>query len=398
MKCENKPRVRLLLLAATLALVATGHAQVSPEIQLGARGVMSLNVDDQAGRTTSAVNDFSDSAILLGFRQKLYSDFRGRMVIGFQFPDANSELGQVFFHQVFLLLENRSNVLKLGRARVRSTLIEFPTLRDDDAIFFTDVLNPFSAGDDTEDNQYGNVFEISHIFGQRVWFTLHGEHYRETPPPGGEETDFSLNGIGFSLQYRVPESQRWNRPILNQIGIGFNNFLTDRPGDFSEFEQALKNVSFSVILNVKPDPVHFWDVRHQTIYNLGFDEVTSFSDYAGMTRARALATFTSLRYLYRKLEWPTAQLALGFGYKTFPNTPSTTDQFQVVANGFYRLGENFDVGLQIQYLKNRGALVSVLGENETRIQLGLVYSIDARWNNQFDDRDSLLNLEHGYIP
>ncbi|MHB2154338.1 hypothetical protein ACX8XN_08065 [Calditrichota bacterium GD2] len=29
---------------------------------------------------------------------------------------------------------------------------------------------------------------------------------------------------------------------------------------------------------------------------------------------------------------------------------------------------------------------------------GMVYSIDQRWNKQFDDRKSLLNLEHGYIP
>ena len=107
-------------------------AQVSPEIQLGARGVMSFNTNVAAHEATSAVNDFSDTGLLLGFRQKLYNRFRGQLVIGMQFPDANSDLGQVFFHQTFLKVEDKSNILKMGRSRVRSALIEFPTLRDDD--------------------------------------------------------------------------------------------------------------------------------------------------------------------------------------------------------------------------------------------------------------------------
>ena len=380
-----------------LGMTSLLFSQVSPEIQLGARGVMSFNVNDQTDETTSAVNDFSDSAILTGFRQKLYSSFRGQLVIGFQFPAANSELGQVFFHQVFVLIENKSNILKLGRSRVQSALIEFPTLRDDDAIYFTDVLNPFSAGDDTEDNQFGNVFELSNIFRQRYWFPLNGERYRETPAPLLEETEFDLNGIVFSLQYLVPESQIWNRPFLNQIGIGFNNFLTDRPGNFSEFEQALKNILFSTVLNLKADPVHFWDLRQQTIYNVGFGEIEQINEYAELPRAKAVSTFTSLRYLYRKLERPTFQLGLSFGFKTFPDLLNSTSQVQLVGNGFYRLGENFDLGLQVQYLKNTGDLKQFLGNNETRIQFGLIYSIDQLWNNQFDNRDSLLNLEHGYL-
>ncbi|WP_456441027.1 hypothetical protein [Caldithrix abyssi] len=38
------------------------------------------------------------------------------------------------------------------------------------------------------------------------------------------------------------------------------------------------------------------------------------------------------------------------------------------------------------------------GESTIYHRPGLVYSIDQRWNKQFDDRNSLLNLEHGYIP
>jgi len=389
----NYLSITLLILGFSLA-----SAQVSPEIQLGANGVMSFNVDASSDETSSAVNDFSDTALLLGFRQKLYNKLRGQLVVGLQFPDADSELGQVFYHQVFVKLESKSNILKMGRSRVRSALIEFPTLRDDDALFFTDVLNPFSNGENTEDNQYGNVIEGTRLFGQRVWLRVHGEHFTDAPvAPATAETDFGLNAIGLSLQYRVPETQMWNRPFLQQVGIGLNNFLTDRPGFTSEIDQALKNISLSTILNLHADPVHFWDIRHQTIVNLGFDEIVLAGDFAAMARAKSIATFTSLRYLYRKLERPTAQLAVSLGYKTFPDLLRDTNQLQVVAYGMYPLGANFNVGLQYQFTNYSGDLKTLFGDNEHRIQFSLVFAIDQTWNNQFDDRDSLLNLEHGYI-
>lgn len=395
---RHKTLLSLLVILFIFGVCRISSAEVSPEIQLGARGIMSLNLDYSSG-DDQAVSDFSDTSLLVGFRQKLYSDYRGRLVIGFQFPDADSDLGQLFFHQVFLNIENKSNILKIGRSRMRSALIEFPTLRDDDALHFTDVMNPFSSGKNTEDNQYGNVLEATHIFGQRYWLMIHGEHVTESPvPPETSETAFDLNAIGISFEYYMPESQTWNRKILKQIGIGFNNFLTSRPGYSGDIDQALKNIIFSSILNICPDPVHFWDVRHQTIYNPGFSEVKEITDYPNLTRAESISTFTSLRYLYRRLERPTAQLSASVGYKTFPGLLSTTEQIQIIANGFYRIGENFDAGLQFQYQDNKGDVKNLFRDHEIRVQFALVYSIDQLWNKQFDARDSLLNLEHGYIP
>ncbi len=387
------------LIFVSLSGMSGLFAQVGPEIQLGARGVMSFNTDMVSDKTTSSVNDFSDTGILLGFRQKLYNKFRGQLVIGFQFPDADSDLGQVFFHQTFLKIEDKSNILKMGRSRVRSSLIEFPTLRDDDALQFTDVLNPFSSGENTEDNQYGNVLELAHIFAQRYRLRIHGEHFTKTPvSPAANETNFSLNALGFSFEYRVPQTQLWNRPVIQQIGFGFNSFLADRQGYSNEFDKTLKNVLVSAIINLKRDPVHFWDVRTQTIFNLGFDEITDIRDFTTLTRAASVSNFTTIRYLYRKLERPAVQVALSGGVKNFPDLNRTTNQLQLILNGFYRLGENFDAGLQFQYSRFKGDLADLFGKSEFRVQFALVYSVDQLWNNQFDDRDSLLNLEHGYIP
>lgn len=131
-------------------------------------------------------------------------------------------------------------------------------------------------------------------------------------------------------------------------------------------DQTLTSVLASTDLNLRPDPVHFWDLRLQGISNQGLDGIDRLDDRFAVARARSLSIFGSLRYLFRKLE---------------------------------RIGADFDVIGQLQYRESRGDLEELFGGDETRIQVGFVYSFGRIFfNQQFDDRDSLLNLEHGYIP
>lgn len=375
------------------------YAQVMPEFELAARGVMSVNGQTANGNTSSATNDFSDSSVLLGLREKLYNDFRGRLVVGFQFPDAESNLGQIFFHQVFVQLDNHTNNFLLGRTRLYSRLIDFPTLRDDDALDFTDVLNPFSNGINTQDSQYGNIIQYAHVFNQRFWIRAYGTHYTQNPAIlGMQETNFSTNGGGGVFEYRVPGSQIWNRPVLQQLGVGTNIFSTRRyPG--LDKKEALTSIQASTIINLKRDPVNFIDLRHQTLWNLGFSDVNQLNNFFDVTRAQSVATYTTFRFLHSKLEVPTYQLALGFGYKAFTGMEHKTNEFQVVANGFYRIGENFDVGLQYEFKHLKGDLQHLSGGRSTinALKLAVIFSTDFLFNKQFDNRNSLLNLEHGYI-
>ena len=99
----------------------------------------------------------------------------------------------------------------------------------------------------------------------------------------------------------------------------------------------------------------------------------------------------------RKQKRPNYQFMLGGGYKSLPNLNINSDQFIMIANSFYRMGENFDVGLQYRFTSNNGYTKTLFGKNEHRIQLALVYSFDKIFNKQFGDRDQILNLEHSYI-
>ncbi|PCJ81243.1 MAG: hypothetical protein COA49_05900 [Bacteroidetes bacterium] len=376
-----------IILILILFVTTSVKGQVSPEIELGAKGVMSGNFEIKDNNSTSAVSDFSDSQILLGFRQKLYNNWRAQMVFGMQFPDADSDLGQVFYNHVFLKLENQKNIVKVGRSTTQTIINEFSTLRDDDAMQFNYSLNPFSNGVNTQDNQYGNVIEYTHIFKQRVWLTFHGENFADLSAPD----NFELNSFGGSLIYIIPESQIWNRNIIQRVGLSYNNYITNRPGG-----ELLKNILGTITLNLKPDPVHFIDLKVQGIYNVGFTSIDSINSYSNYVNIGSFSTFGTIRYVYRKYERPMIQTSLGFGYKTFNNV-TESEQIIGIANVFYRIGENFDLGFQYRYLKNNGQSGVLFGQQEHRVQIAMVYTINQIFNNQFDTRNSILNLEHSYL-
>jgi len=383
-------KIIFILIAVSFTLLS--NAQITPEFEFGARGVFSGNMNVNSDES-SAVSDFSDTQLLLGMKQKLYSSWRSNFVVGLQFPDANSNLGQVFFNNIFIRLENKSNILKIGRTTTQNILNEFPTLRDDDAHRFVYALNPFSAGINTERDQYANVLEYTHIVKQRILISLHGENFYNSINPD----NFKLNALGFSLQYRIPESQKWERNILQEIGLSFNNYFTNRPGYDKGFDSSVKNLIFSSTINLKPDPLNFIDLKVQAIQNFGWDEIGSINDYYNYTRIRSLSVFGMIRYTNRKFERPNYQFALGAGYKSFSNSDINSNQFIVIGNGFYRLGENLDIGFQYRYVQNKGYTKELFGNNEHRIQLAFVFSFDKVFNKYFGGRNSILNLEHGYI-
>lgn len=394
----------LVLLSSTYTAKAQSEGEeVLPQIEIGFKTITTGNYYNNKGNASlnipilnegdQVLSDFSDSYLMLGVSQKLYRGWRGQMVMGLTFPDVNSGLGQVFYNQVMLKVENQKNIFKLGRSTSQSTLAEFSTFRDDDAIQYNYVLNPFSGGINSQDNQYANVIEYTHILAQRFYLTLHGENYADFQNP----SELDINGLGGSVLYRMPESQVWNRNVLQQVGFSVNNFI-NTPVDLSNGQKkTLTNLLATATFNLLPDPVHFIDFKIQAVKNFGLSDVKDITDYTSYSRTKSTAVFGMVRYLNRKLERPRYQISAGVGYKTFSDIGNDTKQWMLISNAFYRIGNNFDLLVQYKYNQNNGELRPLLGNNQQRFQMGIAYTFNKIFNNQFDDRNSILNLEHGYI-
>jgi hypothetical protein len=246
----------VLFITTYTAKAQSGGEEVLPQIEIGFKTITTGNYYNNKGGASLAIpvlnegdqvlSDFSDSYLMLGVSQKLYHGWRGQMVMGLTFPDVNSGLGQVFYNQVMLKVENQKNSFKLGRTTSQSTLTEFSTFRDDDAIQYNYVLNPFSGGINSQDNQYANVLEYTRILAQKFYLTFHGENYMDFQNPN----QLDINGLGGSFLYRVPESQVWNRNVLQQVGFSVNNFI-NTPIAINNTEKKNTN-QFGGICHVQP--------------------------------------------------------------------------------------------------------------------------------------------------
>ncbi len=385
----------LFLLGGTVIWASPSFAQESsPELTIGSRGVVSVLGDfsmtpGQSGQVSGLI-DFSDTSFLVQGRYELFRGLRGGVLIGFQFPDSDSDLGVIFFHQINVFLSSRWFRIKVGRSRAQTSLFDFPTLRDDDLLQYTNVLNPFSSGRNTQDHQFANSLEMTGILASRYYFSLHAEHMITNADTLGT-TSFLLNSVGASVSYQeIPAFARTK--ALRYLGAGLNLYFLDKTQ-----QSVLWNILLGAAINIIADPIHLLEVRFQGIYSHGVagQKLTNLnSSY----RLRYLSAAASLRYQWFKSTIPTLQAAVTMGYRRYLEGVDT-DSWSLVANFFYRLGYGFDVGIQYQFESNQPSLQTALKfpGTEHQLQLVLVFEFEKVFG-MLPNRRSILNVEHRYTP
>lgn len=365
--------------------------EVEPELALGMRTVTSVNgamID--GGGTTSAI-DFSDTYVFLRPRIGMTTaDLRAGALFAITFPDVYDEPGTLLVADAHGFLDHRWGTLRVGRGRLKSRLIPFPTLRDDDLIRYTDVPNPFSEGTSTADLQYGNTLDLALWPAPRWYVELHAENLPASALRPVDESAFRINSIGFDAGYRqIPALAGLS--AIRQLAIGMNAYHV-RAEDLRWTADALVGAWLGVVI----DPVHAVDLRAQVGYAIGIDGVMPDAPETAQ-QARAAFGVGSLGYTYRRRLLPTARFNLLGGYRRYVD--AEVAQWSVVANGFYSLGPTVEVGLQYQFQRNDAVLPDVFGEDqEHSIKVALVGRFETVFGRLFDERDSLLNTEGGYLP
>jgi hypothetical protein len=88
------------------------------------------------------------------------------------------------------------------------------------------------------------------------------------------------------------------------------------------------------------------------------------------------------------------QASLSLGYKDFPDVTSAT-QWSAVPAFMYRLGQGVDILTELIHTQYDDALYG--GGEDNTVQIGIAFSLDAKFNDNIGERSSILNLEHGYI-
>ncbi len=402
----RKSRVTVSLLLIVCAMPRPALAQESSaRFTVAGTGLVSFDLN----RTTAfgsgsgdpdqgAVTNFSDSFLLLRLDRQLYTNHRAGMVLGFLFPDAKTNLGDVFYNQINVFYDTKAFRGTLGRTRLENFALEFPTLREEDLLEYAFVLNGFSNADNSEFNRYGNVARAELFgFGGRLHVRGQASNRTVTDLEGERQDDFDLNTASGFVGYQLPEAVRYSG-FVREAGIGFTSQKVDLIGG-----KWLLGLSAGLAVNLSPNPLRNIELRGQVIRNRGVSNTARLASGAatlatplGRALSQSTALVGSLRFLRRPYQLDRLQAAATVAYKTFDGVDAS--QFTLVPNLFFQLGQGVDLGVQYQYESFSGALPALLGRRRSHsIKLVLVFSFQSMFNDYFGDRDDILSLEHGYI-
>lgn len=367
----------------------------APRLILAGRGIATYDVIRirEAGEEdiTSSRVDFADASLLLELDAKSESGTRGGFLLGLQFPDPDVDLGTVFFHEINVFLDAASWSARIGRSRLANSIVDFPTLRDDDILDYAYVRSAFSASRATQHSQFGNVVRGDvHLKDRRLRISAFGSNLAITDRAGVVENAFELNSGGVQVYYE-PLVRAGDERTLREIGAGL--FSQKIETETQEWMHALLG---GAVIDLNTDPIDHWELRLQGILNFGTDLVS-----LDAIEDRALSQYgsfvASVRYLRSAERTPRLQAAFTVGYQEYLDAEAS--RLTLVPSFVYRLPNRVDLLVQFEYEDYRRGLEDALGfRDQTTVWLGLAYDFEMRFNDYSGGRDDAIDKGHEYLP
>ncbi|MGD8998941.1 MAG: hypothetical protein PVF75_00880 [Granulosicoccaceae bacterium] len=395
---------QLTMIAATLGVMFTMQTvealevdrEVMPRVTVAGRLIATPTTTSRDGFGGEQDEDhneigISDSSLLLRFDKRTYDGGVAGAMVGFTKPDQDSDLpDDVFFHQLNAFYWNKEFEVLFGRTRLPNTLVEFPTLRDDDLLAYTHVPNLSSFAENDQYQIYGDVMSFGWHVNPNVTLSAWGGARFETEADGDRKEEFDINSGGVGLVYAQPEELVYLHRIRH-AGIMIDYQSVD--------DGIVDDSTYSVIAgaewNLNNSPLKNWSAGLQYLYNDGIDGV-AITDPNGLARAESWAAVGSVRFTRRPKLLTRWQAGLSMAYKDYDE--NNASQYSIVPSFAYRLGSGIDLVAQYQYSNLDDALAGVTGyDEEHRIQAGLSFSFDMNFNDTIGERTSILDTEHSYI-
>jgi hypothetical protein len=270
-------------------------------------------------------------------------------------------------------------------------MIMFPTLHDDDQLDYTYVRNAFSSSRATEHSQFGNVVRGDFfLIRERLRVSAFGANLFETDRSGEVENTFTLNSGGVQLNYELPAGVEREKPLRRLGATLFNQKVED------ESRTWMHAVIGGGVIDLNMDPVNHWDLRFQGIYNFGTD-IESVNNLEDQALSSYVSLVSSVRYLRSIDRYPRIQAALTLGYQNYWDTQAS--RFSILPGVVYRLDNGVDLLAQFEYERYRDELEDATGfRDQATVWIGLSYAFEMKFNDYLDNRASIFDLEHRYLP
>jgi len=361
--------------------------EVMPRISIGGRIISSVDgIDFDSDPNAKSDINIDDSVLLTRFDKRLYGGGVAGAVLGFR---ENNDV--VKFHEASVFYWDKNFQASIGQTRLQNTLIEFPTLRDEDLLTYSHVGN--GSSNDELHQIYGEQVSFDWIVDQKdqtlgVWFGSRDDE-------AGIAQD-GLDSHGIAYNYEISKDLLYVKH-LRHAGI-----LIDRQKVNFLKNDWMTAVILGVEINLGLNPLANWSLGLQAIINNGVDGITvddltntngNTNAIANQARAKSSSLIASLRFTSRPMLLTRWQAAVTVAYKDYSDFDNAT-QFSITPSFIYTLGQGVDLLGQINFTD----FDTNLGDGtDTMMQLGIAFSFDTLFNDTIGERNSILNVEHGYI-
>lgn len=385
-------KMKLTILSGLLAALLIQQTQalevdreVMPRITLGGRVIATLDTYDYDSDPTKEDEiNLEDSSLLMRFDKRMFENGVAGAVIGLNAHDKEAQ-----FSQLHAFYWNQDFAVELGRTRLRNTIIEFPLIRDDDFLEYTHVAN--ASSNDEFDQTHGSQIAFDWFVDKKVqqvgaWAGTrrNGEDAAFANAPDGFDT------YGIRYLYEQPETMIYLSRIRH-AGI-----TLDRQKVYNSAtseEEWISAVMAGIAFNLNNNPQDNWSMAVQAIRNGGADDVLDLSTQSGRAKAESSSLVASIRFTRRPNLLTRWQAGVNLGYKDYKDS-NDASQWSIAPNFAYRIGQGVDLLAQAKYTDFNDGLG---GGSDTAIQLGIAFSLESKFNDNIGERDSIMNLEHGYI-
>jgi len=386
---------RISIIAATTSLLLVAQhvtalevdREVIPRTTLGGRVIATVDaVDLDSEPDKDDEINLDDSSVLMRFDKRLYENGVAGAVVGFRGIEDSLR-----FHQLFAFYWNQDMNAEIGLTRTRNSIVEFPVIRDEDLLSYTHVGN--ASSNEEFDQLYSRHLAFDWFVDKKIqklgiWTGTRGNEEGFDAPDG-----FDYYGAGYV--YEQPEDLLYVKWIRH-AGLVYDTQKV-RIGGSDEWMGAwVAGIEFNLNMN----PVSNWSMGLQAISNEGYGAITtadiSYTNpdaRSNQARAKSNSLVASIRYTGRPMLLTRWQAALTAAYKDYSDVDDAT-QWSVVPNVVYRLGQGVDLLAQYKHTDYGNGLG---GGRDNTFQLGVSFSLEAMFNDNIGERNSIINLEHGYI-
>jgi len=376
-----------VLLVAQSAAALEVDREVVPRVTLGGRVIATVDaVDLDTDPAKKDEVNLDDSSVLMRFDKRMYEGGVAGAVIGYRSIEESLR-----FHQLFAFYWNQNINAEMGLTRIRNSLIEFPIIRDEDLLNYTHVGN--ASSNEEFDQLYSKQIAFDWFVDKKIqklgiWTGTRPNEDTIDAPDG-----FDYYGAGYV--YEQPEDLRYVKWIRH-AGLVYDTQKVRIGGNDEWMGAWVAGIEFNLNMN----PASNWSMGLQAISNEGAGSVTAADiNYtnpdaiSNQARAKSNSLVASLRYTGRPMLLTRWQTAITAAYKDYSDV-NDAKQWSIVPNVVYRLGQGADLLAQYKYTDYGNGLG---GGSDNTIQLGVTFSLETMFNDNIGERDSIINLEHGYI-